>query len=235
MVHFPTILNFHGSGALILLRCTHPDLGQSAAFLELHNRLTSLEEEKVQGSFEIGTSGVLTRVALVAHLVKDVKHDAQMLLARRVAVISRPLVVDVRSTKTGSAKVSIFLHSECSLFAKFLLFLESLDRETDLDDFQDFATSEDSHGWPADVTWMNRQVFNVLAQKTRGKPFQTVETCQGKMVLRCWSVGQTSACLQGQERRTQAGVGHSLSESITPSVCLCTQKYLPSCKCGKPG
>ena len=40
----------------------------AAAFVELHNRLMSLEET-IQGSVESGTSGVLTRVALIEQLV----------------------------------------------------------------------------------------------------------------------------------------------------------------------
>ena len=97
------------------------------------------------------------------------KQDAQILLARTVAVISRFGVVNLMSTKTGST-VRIFMNYECSLFARFLTFLESLDREIDLEDVQDHATAEHFAGWPADVTWMNRQLFNDLAQKLKETP-----------------------------------------------------------------
>ena len=46
----------------------------------------------------------------------------------------------------------------------------------DLEDVQDYATSDHFLGLPADVTWMNRQRFNVLAQKTREMLFQTVKS-----------------------------------------------------------
>ena len=46
-------------------------------------------------------------------------------------------------------KVRIFLNSECSLFARFLTCLESLDREIDMQHIQGYATSEDFLGRPA--------------------------------------------------------------------------------------
>ena len=76
-----------------------------------------------------------------------------------------------------------YVNSSWALFcvperAKSLTFLsavlESSDREIDTEDIQG-ATSEDFLGRPADVTRMNQQLFNVLAQKTRGNPFQTVK------------------------------------------------------------
>ena len=77
--------------------------------------------------------------------------------------------MSTRSTKTGRYKIGIFLDSECSLFAK------SEDREIDMKDFQEYEASPVFPGRTADVTWMNQQLFNVLAQKTRGTPFQCVE------------------------------------------------------------
>ena len=80
------------------------------------------------------------------------KQDAQILLARMVAVLSLFfLVVNLISTKTGST-VRIFMNYGCSLLAIFLTFLESLDREIDLEDVQDYATTEHFAGRPADVT-----------------------------------------------------------------------------------
>ena len=73
------------------------------------------------------------------------------------------------STKTGST-VRIFMNYECSLLARFLTFLESLDREIDLEDVQDYATAEHFAGRPADVTWMHRLLFNDLAQKLKEPP-----------------------------------------------------------------
>ena len=75
--------------------------------------------------------------------------------------------------KDWQYKVRIFLNSECSLYARFFTFLESLDQEVDLEDVQEYATSEEFVGRPADVTWIKQQLFNILAQQTRGNPFQT--------------------------------------------------------------
>ena len=44
--------------------------------------------------------------------------------------------------------------------------LGNLDREIDEEDVQDYAASPD----------FSQQLFNVLAQKTRGHPFQTVKS-----------------------------------------------------------
>ena len=88
-----TIVFVDGSGALILLRNTNPDVLRwrgSCCIREPHNRLKSLEDT-VQGSVESGTSVVLTRLPLIEQLVntserwvRDTKHDAQILLVRRV-------------------------------------------------------------------------------------------------------------------------------------------------------
>ena len=48
-----------------------------------------------------------------------------------------------------------------------------MDCEIDLEGVQHYATLEDFPDPPADVIWMNWQLFNVLAQKLRGNPFQT--------------------------------------------------------------
>ena len=46
-----------------------------------------------------------------------------------------------------------------------------------LEDVQDYATSDDFPGLPTDVTWMNEQLFNVL---TRGvKNMSEKEGCYG--------------------------------------------------------
>ena len=80
----------------------------AAAFLLLHNRLKSLEET-VQGSEGSGTRGMLTRMALIKQLVNTSGalgegRETQKLRARRVAVVSPFLVVNMRTTKTGSTK-----------------------------------------------------------------------------------------------------------------------------------
>ena len=127
-------------------------------------------------------------------------------------------------------KVRIFLNSECSLFARFLTFFESVDRENNMEDVQNYASSEDFPGWPVDVTRMCRQLFNVLAQKTRGNSFQTVITCQRK---KCVAVLELeSNCCVLTKARMQAGVRHSPSEHMTSSVCHRTQKYLPAWNVG---
>ena len=56
-----------------------------------------------------------------------------------------------------------------------------MDCEIDLEDVQRYATLEDFPDTPADVIWMNRQLFNVLAQKLRGNPFQAENSGQSKM------------------------------------------------------
>ena len=66
-------------------------------------------------------------------------------------------------------KVRLFLNSECSLFARFLPCLESVDREIDLEDIQDYATSDDFPGLPADVTWMNQQLFKEARAKVHSR------------------------------------------------------------------
>ena len=65
----------------------------------------------------------------------------------------------------------------------------------DLEDVQDYATSDDFLGLPADVTWMNGQLFNVLAQKTRGNLFQTVKTCRRKNCVTVLELGSNSCVL----------------------------------------
>ena len=85
-----------------------------------------------------------------------------------------------------------------------------------MEDVQDYATSEDFPGQTADVTWMNQQLFNVLAQNTRGTPFQTVKTCQKKKVVAVLELGSNSCVLTWA--RIQAGVKDSPSESMTSSA-----------------
>ena len=73
--------------------------------------------------------------------------------------------------KTGSTRSEIYLNSECALFAKFFTYLKGLDREVDEEDVR----KRDFEGNTADVVWMNQQLFNILAQKTKGNPFQTLK------------------------------------------------------------
>ena len=152
----------------------------AAAFLELHSRLESLEDS-VQGSVQSGTSGVLTRLALIEQLVNTSGNLSEGRETRRSNVAWSTGCSDIpilggeyEEYEDWQYKVRIFLNSECSL-SRFSSFLESVDWESDMQDVQDCATSEDFSGPPADVPWMNQQLFNVLAQKTRGNPFQTVK------------------------------------------------------------
>ena len=68
-----------------------------------------------------------------------------------------------------------FLEFRVLPIPKLLTHLQSVDREIDLEDVQDYAASSDFAGRTAELTWMNQQLFNVLAQKTRGNLFQTVK------------------------------------------------------------
>ena len=131
-------------------------------------------------------------------------------------------------------KVRLFLNSECSLFETFLTYLENLDREINEEDVQDYGASPDFLGKTADVTWMNPQLFNVMAQKTRGNPLPDGEDhVRGRRVLRCSSLGQIAACIQAQECK-QESQSDSPSEYMTSSAFRRTQKSLPPWKCGKP-
>ena len=128
----------------------------AAAFFELHSRLKSLEDT-VQGSVESGTSGVLTRLTLIEELVSssgtlmDARHDSVVLLGRRLAGDFPHLGSKYEEYEDWQYKVRIFLNSECSQFARFLAFLEILDQEIDMEDFQFSATPENLPGLPADV------------------------------------------------------------------------------------
>ena len=85
--------------------------------------------------------------------MRDANHEAQILLVRRVAVIFRFFGSESEEYQNWQYKVRIFLNSECSLITRFLTFLESSDRETDMEDVQDYATSEDFPGQTAGVTF----------------------------------------------------------------------------------
>ena len=135
--------------------------------------------------------------------MRDANHDAQILLVRSVEVIFRFCVSENEEYQNWQYKVRIFLNSECSLITRSLTFLESSDREIDVEDVQDYATSEDFPGQTAVVTWMNQQLFNVLAQNTRGTPLQTVKTCQKKKVVALLELGSNSCVLTWA--RIQAG------------------------------
>ena len=70
---------------------------------------------------------------------------------------------------------------------------DRVDCEIDLEDVQRYATLEDFPDTPADVIWMNRQFFNVLAQKLRGNPFQAENSVSEQDG--CCGAG---VCLQGK-------------------------------------
>ena len=72
-------------------------------------------------------------------------------------------------------------------------------------------TSEDFLGQPADVTRMKEQLFNVLAQKTRGIPFQTVKNMSEEE--RCCSAGAWVKLL-----RAYNGKNQSRSQRLTERV-----------------
>ena len=144
----------------------------AAAFLELHSRLESLEDS-VQGSVQSGTSGVLTRLALIEQLVNTSGNLSEGRETRRSNVAWSTGCSDIpilggeyEEYEDRQYKVRIFLNSECSL-SRFSSFLESVDWESDMQDVQDCATSEDFSCPPADVPRTNQQLFNVLAWKTR--------------------------------------------------------------------
>ena len=113
----------------------------AAAFLELHNRLKSLEET-VQGSLRSGTSGVLTRLALIKQLVNTSRALSEGRETRRSKIAgSKGCSDDIpifggeyEDYEDWQYKVRILLSSECFLFARFPTILERLDREIDLED-----------------------------------------------------------------------------------------------------
>ena len=121
----------------------------AAAFRELHRRLKSLEEE-VQGSVESGISELLTRLALIEQLVNtsgtlsDGRETRRSTIAWSKGCSDPPIFGgEYEEYVDCQHKVTIFLHSECSLFARFLTFLETVVREMDMEDVQDYATSAD--------------------------------------------------------------------------------------------
>ena len=81
----------------------------AGAFLQLHNRLKSLEET-VQGSVRSGTSGVLTRLSLIEQLINTSRALSEGRETRRSNIVGSTgcsipiLVVNMRTTKTGSTK-----------------------------------------------------------------------------------------------------------------------------------
>ena len=111
----------------------------AAAFLEIHNRLKSLEET-VQGSVGSGTSGVLTRLCFIKQLVNTSRALSEGRETRRSNIVgskgcSIPIFGgEYEDYEDWQYKVRIFLNSECFLFARFHTILESMDREIDLED-----------------------------------------------------------------------------------------------------
>ena len=105
----------------------------------------------------------------------------------------------------------------------------SLNREIDLGDVQDYATSEDFPGWPTDVTWMNPQLFNVLAQKTGGNPFQAAKNMSEEE-------GWCGAGAWVKLLRAYKGKNASKSQRLTERVhdIKRVSSYLPAWKCGRP-
>ena len=202
----------------------------TAAFLELHRSLKSLEDT-VQGSVESGTSGVMTRVVFIEQLVNTSGLLSEGPEARRSNIAWSKGCSDIpifggeyEEYEAWQYKVRIFLNFEYSLIPRFVTFLESLDREIDVEDVQDYATTEDFPGRPADVTWMSQQLFNVLAQKTSGDPFQTVKNTSEEKVC-CVPERGSNFCVL-TKARMQAGVRDSKSESMTSSACHRPQKSL---------
>ena len=182
----------------------------AAAFLESHNRLKSLEET-MQGSLESGLSGVLTRLALNEQLVNtsgtlsEGRETQSANIAGSKGCDDTPIFGgEYEEYEDWQYNVRIFLISECSLFARFLAFLERLDHEIDSEDVEDYATSEDFPGRTADVTWMNRQLFNVLAQKTRRNPSRQGKTCQRKKGVAVLELGSYSCMLTRARMRHRA-------------------------------
>ena len=159
-------------------------------FVELHRRLKSLEDT-VQGSVESGTSGVLTRLTLIEELVntsgtlRDARHDAVVPMAWSKACSDIPIFGGEHDEyEDWQYKVRTFLNSECSLFARFLTFLESLKEELDMEDIKGYATSGDLPGRPADLLGRTSSSSMSWHKRQEGTP---------------WSLGQTPACIQGQE------------------------------------
>ena len=152
-----------------------------AAFQQLHNRLASIEEA-VHGAADGGASGVVTRLNLIEQLIsaggatRGDRNVRRSNLACSKGCSDIPIFGgEYEEYEDWQCKVRIFLNSECPLFAKFFTYLEGLDREVDEEDVREFGEGRDFEGNTADVVWMNQQLFNILAQKTKGNPFQTVK------------------------------------------------------------
>ena len=103
----------------------------AAAFLELHSRLKSLEDT-VQGSVESGTSGVLTRLALIEQLVNTIGVLSEGRETRRSNIAWSKGCSDIpisgdeyEEYEDWHYKGRIFLNSECALFARFCMCLEA--------------------------------------------------------------------------------------------------------------
>ena len=152
-----------------------------AAFQQLHNRLASIEEA-VHGAADGGASGMVTRLNLIEQLIsaggatRGDRNVRRSNLACSKGCSDIPIFGgEYEEYEDWQYKVRIFLNSECPLFAKFFTYLEGLDREVDEEDVREFGEGRDFEGNTADVVWMNQQLFNILAQKTKGNPFQTVK------------------------------------------------------------
>ena len=98
-------------------------------------------EETVQGSVESGISGLSTRLALIEKLVNTSGPLTEGRETRHSNIAGSNGCSDLptfggeyEESDDWQYKVRFFLYSECSHLARFLTFLNSVDREIDLED-----------------------------------------------------------------------------------------------------
>ena len=156
----------------------------AAALRELHSRLKSLED-KVQGSVESGTGGVLTKLAhrttcqLKCSSEWWTRHTTlKYCLFERIATILRFLVVNMKSTKTGSTK----LESSWTLSSFVLKKSHTLE---DLRPIDWYGRRSGLHN-VTKLSWLDRRcnldepaTLQCLGSEDQRKPFQTVKNCYG--------------------------------------------------------
>ena len=172
---------------------------------------------------ESRTRGVLTRLTLIEELVntsgtlRDARHDAVVPMAWSKACSDIPIFGgEYDEYEDWQYKVRIFLNSECSQCLQdssrsWSAWTEKLIWRTS----KATQRSEDLPGRPADLfTWTNQQLFNVLAQTTRGTSLPDGEEfCQKKKGVAVLELGSHS-CVHTRARM-QAEVRDSLSEFMT--------------------